>query len=296
MWVTNNIKTKRTIRLSEQGFEVFGLRNEAIGLALVPALGGKIISLRNLATGYEWMWHPPTGMKLFRNRLGDDFAASTMTGWDECIPTIAPCIWKNRKLPDHGETWSVPWNIDLEAFGRGVLKTSLTFAVSPFYFERSIELRGNEIHLDYKLENLGNEPEEYLWAMHPLLPINDGVELQLTDEAREKLAGEVWINDLMFRTEKPACVKVCAGPLREGSAGVVNISARDRLRFEWNTNINNTLGVWITRGGWNGYHHIALEPTNGAPDALNEAAKAGRCGVVQPKERQSWQIKLRIGF
>ena len=73
-------QTTKTFRRSEQGFDVFGLRNEAVELALVPELGAKVILLRNLVTGYEWMWHPPTGMKLFRNQLGDDFAASTMTG------------------------------------------------------------------------------------------------------------------------------------------------------------------------------------------------------------------------
>jgi len=286
----------RTFRRAEQGFEVFGLRNEAVEIALVPALGAKVISLRNLVTGYEWMWHPPTGVKLFRNRLGDDFAASTMAGWDECLPTIAPCDWKSRKLPDHGEVWSVPWAIDLEAFDRGMLKTSVTLAVSPFHFERTIELHGNEIRLDYQLENLGNEPEEFLWAMHPLLPVHDDIRLNLTQEARNLLAGEPWIDGLKFNIDKPSCVKTYASPLREGRASVVNTAARDRLQFEWDTTRNNTLGLWLTRGGWNGYHHVALEPANGAADLLTDATKVGRHELLAPKEKQSWQVKLCVGF
>ena len=289
-------QTTKTFRRSEQGFDVFGLRNEAVELALVPELGAKVILLRNLVTGYEWMWHPPTGMKLFRNQLGDDFAASTMTGWDECLPTIAPCDWKGRKLPDHGEVWSVPWKIDLEAFGRGVLKTSVKLAVSPFHFERSIALHGNEIRLDYQLENLSNEPEEFLWAMHPLLPVNDHIQLDLTEETENLLAGEQWIDGLKFNTDKPSCVKTYAGPLREGRASVMNIAARDRLQFEWDTDRNNTLGLWLTRGGWNGYHHVALEPANGAADALTDAVKAGQGGLLAPQEKRSWQVKLRVGF
>ena len=289
-------QTTKTFRRSEQGFDVFGLRNEAVELALVPELGAKVILLRNLVTGYEWMWHPPTGMKLFRNQLGDDFAASTMTGWDECLPTIAPCDWKGRKLPDHGEVWSVPWKIDLEAFGRGVLKTSVKLAVSPFHFERSIALHGNEIRLDYQLENLSNEPEEFLWAMHPLLPVNDHIQLDLTEETENLLAGEQWIDGLKFNTDKPSCVKTYAGPLREGRASVVNTAARDQLQFEWDTKANNILGLWLTRGGWNGYHHVALEPANGAADALTDAVKAGQGGLLAPQEKRSWQVKLRVGF
>ena len=289
-------QTTKTFRRSEQGFDVFGLRNEAVELALVPELGAKVILLRNLVTGYEWMWHPPTGMKLFRNQLGDDFAASTMTGWDECLPTIAPCDWQGRKLPDHGEVWSVPWKIDLEAFGRGVLKTSVMLAVSPFHFERSIALHGNEIRLDYQLENLSNEPEEFLWAMHPLLPVNDHIQLDLTEETENLLAGEQWIDGLKFNTDKPSCVKTYAGSLREGRASVMNIAARDRLQFEWDTDRNNTLGLWLTRGGWNGYHHVALEPANGAADALTDAVKAGQGGLLAPQEKRSWQVKLSVGF
>jgi hypothetical protein len=296
MPTTTPTQTTKTFRRSEQGFEVFGLRNEAVELEVVPALGAKIISLRNLVTGYEWMWHPPTGMKLFCNQLGDDFATSTMTGWDECLPTIAPCVWKGRKLPDHGEVWSVPWEIDLKTFDRGVLKTSVTLAVSPFNFGRNIELHGNEIRLDYQLENLSNQPEKFLWAMHPLLPVSDHIQLALTAETKNFLAGKPWIDGLKFNTDKPSCVKTYASPLREGRASVVNTAARDRLQFEWDTTRNNTLGLWLTRGGWNGYHHVALEPANGAADVLTDAVKAGQGGLLAPKEKQSWQVTLRVGF
>jgi len=296
MMILSPTQTPRTFRRSEQGFEVFGLRNETVELALAPALGAKVISLRNLVTGYEWMWHPPTGMKLFRNHVGDDFATSTMTGWDECLPTIAPCDWKGRKLPDHGEVWSMPWEIDLEAFDHGVMKTSVTLAISPFHFERTIELHANEIRLDYRLENLSNEPEEFLWAMHPLLPVHDNIQLNLTQEVRNLLAEANWIDGLKFSSDKPACVKTYARPLREGRASVVNTAARDQLQFEWDTTRNNTLGLWLTRGGWNGYHHLALEPANGAADALTDAVKARQGGLLAPQEKQSWQVNLRVGF
>src|SRR5512135_2538946 len=94
----------------EQGFEVFTLRNDLLELTAVPELGAKIIALKNLRTGREWMYRPPGGLRLFRNRPGDDFAASTLVGWDECLPTIAPCVWNARTLPDHGEVWSVAWD------------------------------------------------------------------------------------------------------------------------------------------------------------------------------------------
>src|ERR1700690_4239136 len=86
-----------------QGFSVHVLNNEDVELAVVPELGAKIISLRNLRTGREWLWHPLDKVKLFKNHPGDEFCGSPLAGIDECLPTILPCAWRGRELPDHGE-------------------------------------------------------------------------------------------------------------------------------------------------------------------------------------------------
>src|SRR5258706_2720611 len=95
-----------------QGLAVHVLDNAEIALAVVPELGAKIISLKNLRSGREWLWHPPGGVKLFKNLPRDDFSTSPLVGVDECFPTIDPCSWQGRELPDHGEIWSVPWQVD----------------------------------------------------------------------------------------------------------------------------------------------------------------------------------------
>lgn len=260
----------------------------------MPELGAKIISLTNRRTGREWMSCPASGRKLFHNRLGDDFAGSTLVGWDECLPTIAPCVWKNRKLPDHGEVWSVPWTIDEEAFNQGVLKTAVTLEISPFRFERTISLRGNEIQLDYKLENMSDEPEEFLWAMHPLVPIHPGDSLELTNEAREFLGNRPWLDSLNFETAQPTCAKAYATPLSEGRAAIKNLQSDDCMTFLWETRLNRTLGIWLTRGGWNGHHHQVLEPSNGWPDALADACARNQCGLIAPRATLDWQVTVQI--
>src|ERR1700760_3089700 len=95
------------LRTVWNGFDVCRLCNSAVEVVVVPELGAKVVSLKNLSTGREWMYHSPGGQaKLFRNQLGDDFARSPLIGWDECLPTISPCTWRGRSLPDHGEAWS----------------------------------------------------------------------------------------------------------------------------------------------------------------------------------------------
>lgn len=285
--------TETTIR-QEQGFEVFSLSNGSLELAAVPELGAKITSLKNLCTGREWMCRPAGGMRLFRNRPGDDFAGSTLVGWDECLPTIAPCTWNSQALPDHGEVWSVAWDVDREAWRRGVLTTSVRLAVSPLVFRRTVTLAGREIRLEYALANESDEAQAFLWAMHPLLSIENGDRLELPVEVRSQLADESWLDTLDFEGRSPACVKTFAGPLKEGKAGVANQNSGDRLTFAWDTTVNDTLGLWLTRGGWNGQHHLALEPTNGMPDSLADAAERGRCGRIPGRGKTGWTVSIRV--
>jgi hypothetical protein len=89
--------------------------------------------------------------------------------------------------------------------------------------------------------------------------------------------------------------KVFAQPVIEGLAGIRNRLTGDRLEFIWNPAENDTLGLWLTRGGWHGHHHFAIEPANGDNDTLALAAGRNRCGIVPAADSVSWQIRLRVG-
>ena len=284
-----------TNRLVRDGFELFVLSNSHVELSVTPALGAKVVSLRNLRSGREWLWHPASGLKLFRSQPGEDFSGSTLVGWDECVPTIAPCTWKGRALPDHGEAWNLAWDMDSGAWGRGVLKTSVRLPISGFHVTRALKLSGPAINVEYVIENPTPLAQEFLWAAHPLLALHEGDQLELTEEARRLLHDDSCLNSLQFKEGSPACAKLYAGPLRQGRAGVFNPRTGDRLTFEWDTADCDTLGVWLTRGGWHGHHHLALEPTNGADDSLALAAtEQRRCGVVPPRGKKTWCIQLRL--
>jgi hypothetical protein len=277
------------------GFEVHLLNSGQVEIAVVPELGAKIISLKDLRTGREWMWHPPGGLKLFRNRSGDAFSQSPLAGADECLPTIASCSWQGRELPDHGEVWSVPWKVDSDALENGILKTSVRLEISPFDFERTIELRENEIQISYQLSNYSTMDREFLWAIHPLLRLQPGDQLELPASTRALLNGAAWIDAVASAIPENNSAKVFAAPVTEGLAAVRNPVTGDRLEFEWNPAENDTLGLWLTRGGWHDHHHFAIEPTNAGADALALAAEQGHCGMVAAGNFATWQIRLRLG-
>jgi len=187
--------------------------------------------------------------------------------------------------------------VDTGAWENGALRTTVRLKLSPLDFERTIELEEDEVRLCYQLSNWSAAEEFYLWAMHPLLHLQAGDQLKLPGSTRALLNGIAWLDAVNAAHLKlnGNGDKVFASPLSEGFAAIQNQATGDRLEFEWNPSENGTLGIWLTRGGWHGHHHFALEPANGEPDALTTAVQRKSCGVVSARSSVSWQIILRVG-
>ncbi|MHB8276843.1 MAG: hypothetical protein ACYDIA_04225 [Candidatus Humimicrobiaceae bacterium] len=50
---------------------------------------------------------------------GSTYVKAECAGFDEIFPTIDECFyvtypWKGIPIPDHGEVWSIPWQLDIE--------------------------------------------------------------------------------------------------------------------------------------------------------------------------------------
>jgi hypothetical protein len=214
-------------------------------------------------------------------------------GIDECLPTIAPCRWQGRELPDHGELWNAPWSIDAAALEEGILKTRVKLLISPFELERTIELHESEIRINYQLNNYSNAQEHFLWALHPLLRLEAGDQLELPASTRALLNGETWADAIVSAVPEKNSAKAFAMPVSEGFAAIKNSKTGDYLEFEWNPAENNTLGLWLTRGGWHGHHHFALEPMNADSDSLLLATEKKHCGVIAGLSSTNWQLRIR---
>jgi len=268
--------TQRT----EQGFTVYELQSAFIALRIIPELGAKVSSLVSLRTGREWMWAPPGGARLHRNRLGDPFPDSTLMGADECLPTLAPCRWRGRDLPDHGEAWTEAWGATIEA---GALVTRLRLPVSPLALERRATVDGRTVRFDYALTNLSPEPYEYVWAFHPLMTVETGDRLDVPcTRVRADLpfggASSAWPHAV----PDGGAVKLYTEDLAEGFAAIRNAAMGEALVFGFDRRDLPAVGLWINDGGWNGYRHVAIEPTSGAPDALDAAVRDWRRYAVVP--------------
>jgi hypothetical protein len=153
-----------------------------------------------------------------------------------------------------------------------------------------------------------------MWAFHPLMHIHDGDTLELpgvrqviTESAiNVPLGGRgdmipwpmptegVALHHLDFG-RPDAALKLFTEKGAASSATVRNTHTGDALRFDFDPRRVDTVGVWLTRGGWNNYHHLAVEPGIGAPDPLDVAVTEWkRFALVQPDQTYRWQFSITL--
>jgi galactose mutarotase-like enzyme len=304
------------VQARRDGFDVVYLRNEAVELQIVPQLGARIVSLRDRRARREWVWHPTPPAPLGAQPLGASFEAAGHGGIDECLPTVGACLWRGRNLPDHGEAWTSAWAMDAVALAQGIVRLRAALPVTPLEVERDLVLNGDEVRLDYRVRNRGASTEEFLWSWHPLFALRAGDRLELPPTAREMrlevalglhagARGDIWsvprpfpaidLTRLDLGTEVGACVKGFLGPLPDGEATAsLRGAGGESLHLRWARDENPLLGLWLSRG-YRGWHHLALEPTCGAPDALNRAVQEWNlCARLAPGATKRWSLSLRL--
>lgn len=300
----------------EENWRVVGLRTEAAEVAIVPELGAKIIRLQDRRTGRQWMWRSGRSPELFRVAGGTTFGDGPVLGGDECIPTIEPCTWRGRSLPDHGEVWTEAWSLDEAALERGALVTRVGMAVSPLKLERGLRLEDATVRLTYALTNLSDEPQEYLWAFHGMMNIEPGDRIVLPEDCHrfrtEAVMGACPLGARGDQWDWPMpragidlsrmdlggdgrAVKLYTEPVSRGRVEIRNESGRGGLAYTFDPEALDTIGIWLNRGAWGGFQHVAIEPSNGAPDALTAAVRDWhRYATVPENQRSVWGLDLQL--
>jgi hypothetical protein len=252
------------------------------------------------------MWRPPDGHGLFRNRIGDRFESGPLMGAVECLPTIEPCRDGDRTLPDHGDAWSMPWEFDRDAWKRGFLRIRIRLNALPLSFERTIAVRGSCARFSYRIRNLSNRRVPFLWAFHPLIEVRPGDRVELPAAIRSvKIAAVKGISGInpmehcgwpeplpglrLDRVDRhdSSYVKLFAN-FADCARGWVALRRGDAsLEFRFDPREIPCAGLWLTNGGWNGYTHLAIEPTN----TMGDSAAAATTALTASEERR-WCFRI----
>jgi hypothetical protein len=291
-------------------FEIHTLSDGASVFSVVPELGGRVVSITAPASGREWLdgWSPAAARRLARPADPADFATGPGAGLDECLPTVLPCAAAGAVLADHGELWNQPVAVVVDPARRS-LRCRWSLRSLPLGFEREISLVPGGLRFAYQIENLAARPTPYQWAWHPLFSFEPGDELSFAPQPTSCCdpQGTVlpWpashpgcdLSRADLRGVEPQCAKVFVGPL-ETACVRIRSAAGPWLGLEWPVEWAPYAGVWITRGGWRGLHHWAVEPTNIPLDRLADGLlrpDLRRLVMLQPGETRSWQVTVTLG-
>jgi galactose mutarotase-like enzyme len=312
--------------LRQAGLSSTVLESEHLRAVIVPALGGKIVSLVSKRTGAEWLL-PPLQPYASASQAGG-FEHSDGGGFDECLPTVAASGSARHPVPDHGDLWRVPWQRGM-APGvpqlSGVVELHAEAKSRPLRLSRRAAVAGACLTLYYELTNIGRARTDALYSAHPLLHVQAGDRIVLPsgvtsvriensngdrlgrphDTVSWPMAGNPGLSNPDLSNHDLSVVrspdglsadKLFAGPLLEGVCGLFRPSLGEGLRLRFDPAALPYLGIWICHGAWPAgggrkQHTVALEPTTCDRDALDNARADGTALWLEPADQAKDQAK-----
>jgi len=166
----------------------FVLENDILRAEFI-AHGGRMVSLRHKPTGFEFLYQN-RGAKYSGGEYDRPLKPEQAAGYDDMLPTIIECHyedypWKGTVLPDHGEAWSVDWNVAVESDGIRLWYYGVRL---PYRLSRRVTFAGpGTLQMDYSLENLSGFSLSYIWSAHPMLAAPAGTHMEFPEECRRAI-------------------------------------------------------------------------------------------------------------
>ena len=246
----------------------------------------------NLATGREWLWTNPY---LARRpaRPGESYVAEHDTGGiDECFPSV------------HGELFARAWKVDVRSEREVSLATGA--GSESWSFRRRIQLdsHGARLQLEYEVENRTASELPFVWCLHALFASEPGMRIELPEPTPLRVAtayGRAG-HDLLTvppASSRPFAAKLFAGPLAHGEVTLRSSAGGEALRLRFDPLEVPVVGIWLNHGRWSGagtppYRNLALEPSIGDADGLDEALARGTAARIAPAARRRWRIGIEL--
>lgn len=298
------------------------MQTDTLGVAVLPALGGKIASLRWLARDLELLQSPliPYAPRTMIMR----FEESDASGWDECLPSVSACALRTVQgpvdVPDHGDFWRLAWECEETS---DAIRMMAMGASLPLRLERTLRLSGNEMQVEYRVQNVGEGPVEYVWSAHPSFAVNSGDRIVLPNSvkrvrveasARQRLGGKgtehAWPRtraatggavDLSVAggIEDGVGDKVFAVAPAEGWVALARLTHGIQVEMKFDARRTSWLGLWLCYGGWpegrvNRQQCVAIEPCTAPADSLAEAVEQGWTNRLGAGESETWTLQVQV--
>jgi len=303
------------------GMKGLVIENDKLRVVITPEFGARIVSIIYKPTETEFVWHNP-GVPLMRHTHKTD--VEDLSGLFDCVPTCENCKFKNWQLPMLGEVASEPWRMLKTSRKTGAIMVELQrkCEIYPLLVQKTIKLtkKDSKLELNYMLTNLSDEKLEYHYSGHNTLAINPNFRIVLPPEVNVvkrgmaitdrlgNLGDEVPWPMTTDKDGKPVDLSSVGQPtegtgenlytpaLKRSWAAALNERRGEAIAFSFDARVFPYVLVWINRGGYQGYYHIALEPSTGRPDNLNVAVNDWKnYAVLEANSNASWTTRIFLG-
>ncbi|HEV3186603.1 MAG TPA: hypothetical protein VGZ04_00995 [Acidimicrobiales bacterium] len=276
---------------------------EGISLSMLPERGGKITSLVDVERSREWLEQPSRELVGSADE-SQTFDEGDMCGWDEMMPTIAPCQDPSTgvSLPGHGDLWRRPWEVT--ARDRRSVSTRVTGDALAYSFERTVTLGVRSLQMEYRAKNQGDTDLQFLWATHPLfsvLPATKVVLCNVGDVQELHVAGDMapwtWpeggvsvVDTLTHGQGKKFFARATTG---DATASMVDGDG-GALTMRWRSSAIPWLGIWLDNCSLSRGPVAAIEPTNASDDSLEVAARTGQSWSLPRGAELFWSVGVTV--
>lgn len=264
-----------------------------VELTVAPSRGGKITSLRTGSR--EWL-SQPAGGALHRSPSGLRFIDAEMCGWDECAPTIDPCVTAGGlALTDHGDLWDQEWvardtESALVSVGRGT--------DWPYELRREISAQPGGFVLDYTVTSRASEPQPFLWAAHPqfVAEVGSWVELPGISQVMDVQAPDVPIpyERRLMDLPEGSSLKLWTLAADESRRALLHHPDGDSLDLSWGGDAVRWCGVWVDAAAYATARVLAIEPATGWYDSALRASDNGTVLMLGTGSSASWSLSIRF--
>ncbi len=302
---------------SYRGFQALVLENDRLRVTVLPGHGAKITEFVSKRASRDLLYHHPrfdVRPPVFGSNVDDWWTG----GIDEVAPTGHPCLVNGEQLPFLGEYWSQAWSARVVEEGpeRAVVDLGAGGIITPLRIERRMELRADEAILrsHHRLTNVGPEPIDFMWGIHPGLAIRPGARIQVP--AMEGVFAEghpqldvapgtrfAWPR-LPLRQGGSIDLSVARPPdppswelayldgLSAGWLAVTDPDTRSGFAMSFDPAVLPVVWLWGVYGGWRGIYALALEAWTSYPARLDQAIAAGRHRTLEPGEVFETEVRF----
>jgi hypothetical protein len=288
--------------------EVLVLENDQLSMQIVPALGGKIISVFNKKRDKEFVW-TNEHIQLQKNNPFDEYDPNFIGGIDELIPNDLPENIDGIDYPDHGELWTTP--LAYLITGESV-QLSAELPLSKLFYSKKVQLDPAKpiIHLSYFLQNNADQPRHFLWKFHAAAKINEGDRLisnaatgQVVDPAYSRFRE---VEPFSWPTLKKTDVSIV--PANEGTMDFFYLydigsphmfmESADHMTlfgYTYDGGVFPYQWYFASFGGFLGHYTAILEPCSSMPISVTEAMANNQCSRLAPGEHIMTTAQLFAG-